>query len=235
MARREAKRPPAPAPVPPAPPVARATGPRISATGTGFVVARARVVTNFHVIEGCDRVLVRQGGDTAEAAVSGASEVTDLALLTTKTPYGAPAPIRLAAQLGEEITAAGFPLSGLLGDDLIVTSGQVNSVVGMLNDPLRLQVSAPVQAGSSGGPLIDRSGAVVGVVVAKLNVERVSKVTGDMAQNVNFGIKAEVLRLFLDAHRVSYRSAIAGPRLDGAQIAQAARLFTVQVLCEAQR
>jgi S1-C subfamily serine protease len=95
-----------------------------------------------------------------------------------------------------------------------------------------LQVSAPVQAGSSGGPLLDRSGSVVGVIVSKLNVERLAKLTGDMAQNVNFAIKPEVLRLFLDANRVQYRSAPLGPRLDGIVLAQRASQFTVQVLCE---
>jgi S1-C subfamily serine protease len=140
--------------------------------------------------------------------------------------------VRTAAALGEDVTVTGFPLAGLLSNDLIVTSGQVNSLAGLANDPTMLQISAPVQPGNSGGPLLDRSGAIVGVVVSKLNVERLAKLTGDMAQNVNFAIKPEVLRLFLDTNRVQYRSAAIGQRLDGIVLAERARQFTVQVICE---
>jgi len=127
---------------------------------------------------------------------------------------------------------AGYPLTGLLGSDIIVTSGHVNSLAGMRNDSTRLQISAPVQPGNSGGPLVDRSGAVVGVVVSKLNVTRLATVTGDFAQNVNFAIKPEMLRLFLEANQVRFRTAQLGPRLEGITIAARAREFTAQVLCD---
>ena len=80
--------------------------------------------------------------------------------------------------------------------------------------------------------LIDRSGAIVGVVVSKLNVERLSKFTGDLAQNVNFAIKPEVLRLLLDANRITYRTTAPGKRLESFEIAERARSFTVQVICD---
>jgi len=134
--------------------------------------------------------------------------------------------------LGEEVMVAGHPLSGFLASDLIVTSGQVNSLAGMGNDPSFLQISAPVQPGNSGGPLIDRSGGIVGVVVSKVNVLRLAKVTGDFAQNINFAIKPEVLRMFLEANRVLYKSGPPGKRLDGVALAERARGFTVQVTCE---
>ena len=158
----------------------------------------------------------------------------DLALLTTSSPLGKPVSVRASASLGEDVTVAGYPLSGLLGNDIIVTNGSINSLAGLGNDPMTLQISAPVQPGNSGGPLVDRTGSVVGVVVSKLNVEKVAKVTGDMAQNVNFAIKPDVLRLFLETNRVAYQAASSQqrPRLDGIQLAERARQFTVQVLCE---
>lgn len=201
-------------------------------TGSGFVVAPGRIVTNQHVVSSCEKLAVRQDSQTTRANVISAIEKMDLALLGTTTPVGSAVALRASAALGEEVTVAGYPLSGILSDDLIVTSGQVNSLAGLRNDPTILQISAPVQPGNSGGPLVDRSGSVVGVVVSKLNAERVAKVTGDIAQNVNFAIKPEVLRLFLDSHRVSYRSGGLGQRLDGIQLAERARGFTVQVICE---
>ena len=72
----------------------------------------------------------------------------------------------------------------------------------------------------------------VGVVVSKVDVLRLAKVTGDVAQNINFAIKPEVLRMFLESNRVPYKSAPAGKHLEGVALAERARLFTVQVLCE---
>ncbi len=73
---------------------------------------------------------------------------------------------------------------------------------------------------------------VVGVMVSKLNVARLEQLTGDMAQNVNFATKPEVIRLFLDTHRVQYRTTPRGERLDGTVLAERVRQFTVQFLCE---
>lgn len=80
--------------------------------------------------------------------------------------------------------------------------------------PPRYKYPLPFQPENSGGPLLDRSGSIVGVVVSKVNVERLAKLTGDMAQKVNFAIKPEVLRLFLDTNRVHYRSVAVGQRLE---------------------
>ena len=79
--------------------------------------------------------------------------------------------------------------------------------------------------------MIDRSGSIVGVVVSKLNVEKLSKLTGDYAQNINFAIKPELLRLFLDANQIGYKSTDLGKPLDGVQLAEQARGYTVQVVC----
>lgn len=136
------------------------------------------------------------------------------------------------AALGEDIIVAGHPLHGLLATDLIVTGGQINALAGLSNDPSHIQISAPVQAGNSGGPVIDRSGSIVGVVVSKLNVDRAARTTGDISQNVNFAIKPEVLRLFLDTNRIQYSTANVGRRLEGSDLAERARAFTLQVLCE---
>ena len=63
-----------------------------------------------------------------------------------------------------------------------------------------MQVTAPVQPGNSGGPLLDLSGNIVGVVVGKLDAVKLAELTGDIPQNVNFVISAGVARAFLDAY-----------------------------------
>jgi hypothetical protein len=67
-----------------------------------------------------------------------------------------------------------------------------------------MQISAPVQPGNSGGPVLDRSGNVVGVVVSKLDAIRAAAITGDIAQNVNFAIHSSIVTSFLDSYSVGY-------------------------------
>lgn len=221
---------PQPLPQIPTPPPPRASKPTTS-TGSGFAVQSNYVITNHHVIEGCREVSVRQGRLISQVELVAEYQGADLALLRTESRLSSWAQIRRAAVLGEPVTVAGHPLTGILATDVIVTSGQVNSLAGLRNDPTLLQISAPVQPGNSGGPLVDRSGSVVGVVVSKLNVERLSKLTGDYAQNINFAIKPEVLRLFLDANQISYKGVDLGKPIDGIQVAELARAYTVQVIC----
>jgi hypothetical protein len=108
----------------------------------------------------------------------------------------------------------------------------VTALAGIQDDSRSLQISAPVQPGSSGGPLLDEAGKVVGVVVAKLDALKVARVTEDMPQNVNFAIKATVAADFLGAHGVRYAEGNPGPPLAPSAIAERARAFTVRVECE---
>lgn len=202
------------------------------ASGSGFTISPYAVVTNYHVIDGCDEVLIQAGSMTTTANRQAVAPNSDLALLRTEKPIGLSASIRSTAALGEDVMAAGHPLAGVLADDLVVTAGHVNSLGGLRNDPTRFQFSAPVQSGNSGGPLFDRKGNVVGVVVSKLNVLKLERETGDIAQNINFAIKPEVLRLFLDTNRVSYLKATESSKsLTNVDLAERARSTTVQVIC----
>jgi S1-C subfamily serine protease len=204
---------------------------RAPSTGSGFVVSKNRVLTSAHVVAECQKIEIRQGAVKRSGSIISTDERTDLALISfdqvsMMIPY-----IRNSAILGEDVMVAGYPLAGLLGSELIVTTGQVNSLAGIRNDSTLLQVSAPVQPGNSGGPLVDRNGNIVGVVVSKLNVERVSKLTGDFAQNINFAVKPEIIRLFLSANGIEQTIPKKLKRLENQDIAQRAKEFVVQIVC----
>jgi S1-C subfamily serine protease len=203
-------------------------------TGSGVAISSNSVLTNAHVASDCKRVAIRQGSTVLSAQTVALDPRLDLAIVSTQQALPAQAKLRNTAMLGEDIMVAGFPLAGLLGSDLIVTGGQVNSLAGIRNDPTLLQISAPVQPGNSGGPLLDRSGSIVGIVVSKLNASRLAKITGDLAQNVNFAIKPEMVRLFLDANAIPFSSAQLGARIEGTELAKVARSFTYQILCFSQ-
>jgi S1-C subfamily serine protease len=105
-------------------------------------------------------------------------------------------------------------------------------MTGLKGDAAKLQISAPVQPGNSGGALLDYDGAVVGVVVQKLDALRVAQMTGDIPQNVNFAIKADVAQTFLRAYGVSVSTSTATKTmLDTTEIARIGKEVTVLITC----
>jgi tetratricopeptide (TPR) repeat protein len=113
-----------------------------------------------------------------------------------------------------------------------VSVGNVSALAGIADDSRYFQISAPVQPGNSGGPLLDGSGRLVGIVTAKLNALRMARFTGDIPENVNFAIKAEVARTFLDSKHISYQTARSDQQLSPADIGDLGRPFTVHIECE---
>jgi S1-C subfamily serine protease len=102
-----------------------------------------------------------------------------------------------------------------------------------MNDTRYLQISAAVQPGNSGGPLLDTAGQVAGVVAMKLDALKMVKVTGDIPENINFAIKTGTLRDFLDNSTIDYQSGDAKTDLKTTDIAQNARAFTLLISCSA--
>jgi hypothetical protein len=130
------------------------------------------------------------------------------------------------------VVAMGYPLSGLLATGAKLTVGNVSALAGLGDDSRFIQISAPVQPGNSGGPLLDTSGHLVGIVTQKLNVLRVAPlVGGDIAQNVNFALKTQVARTFLDSKGIAYQRAPSEQQLSPADVGEMARPFTVFVEC----
>jgi S1-C subfamily serine protease len=207
-----------------------------AATGSGFVVtADGYIVTNRHVVAGCRSLAVRtDSAPGTRAQVVALHPRDDLAIIRTDTSFGAVAAFRVGAGIrpGDDIVAVGFPLAGLLADEPNVTTGSVSALAGIHNNPSVLQMSAPVQQGSSGGPLFDASGNVVGVVVTKLNARIVAEETGDLPQNVNFALKGDIARAFLETLAIPYRSATSSVRLANADVGDIGRRVTVLVECD---
>ena len=224
------------APVEQTPPPAAAAEPQYRwAGGTGFVVsANGHILTNYHVLDGCVAPVIVQApnGMRYEAAALAGDSVNDIALVQSDFRSTVVAVMRDSGlRTGEPITVAGFPLQGMLATDLIVTNGIVNAMGGMGDDTRFVQISAPVQPGNSGGPLLDERGNVAGIVSAGVDDLAVAKQTGAIPQNINFAIKSSLVRDFLEKNRVGARFAQTGPVLSTVQIADRAREFTVQLAC----
>lgn len=204
-----------------------------TSSGTGFFVSgKGHVLTNNHVIKGCRNIKVGYSGGLLEPAnLMATDRRNDLALLRTELRGEAVPALKSRVRVGDNIYVYGFPLSGLLSKTGNFTVGYVTSAAGLNDDTSQLQISAPVQPGNSGGPLTDRGGNVVGVIVSKLNVLRVAKYIKDVPQNVNFAIKASIAANFLESNGVAVPANESQEKLEPAEVAERAKKFTVRVIC----
>ena len=201
------------------------------ASGTGIVVdPDGYVLTNHHVIRDCQEMRV---GERERIDVAAIDSNADLALLKLRTPHTAFATFRdgNGARPGEEVVVLGFPLYGLLGTDVIVTTGAINALAGIRNDRSQIQISAPTQPGNSGGPVLDSSGNLVGVVVSVLNGPKMASATGFIPENINFAINEATARRFLDTEHVHYRVASSGAKFSAPDIAEKGTAFTLLLEC----
>ncbi len=210
---------------------------RAVSSGTGFVVAPDRVLTNQHVVNGCDKVFIRTADGRMLPAVPPArvDGTLDLALLAVPGNPGPALPFRAQPEVrrGDSVVAYGFPLPGLLSSDPKLTRGEVNGLNGLGNNPNQYQISAPVQPGNSGGPLLDLHGNVVGVIVSKLNAGAVSQRTGDIAQNINFAVKGTAAAQFLQRTGLTpARGDSSGTERSAADVGDIANRSTVFIRCE---
>ena len=207
----------------------------LSSTGTGIIIGTdGKILTNHHVIDECRDLRVRhQDISESKAALLAADARNDLALISVRASGLSAAKFRTGqfVRQGEDVVAYGFPLRGVLASGAGMTTGIVSALAGMGDDSRRLQITAPVQPGNSGGPLLDQSGNVVGVIDSKLNAIKVARVTGDIPQNINFAIKGPVAQTFLDSTQATYATTVDTAKIATVDIADRARKFTVLVEC----
>jgi serine protease Do len=205
-------------------------------SGTGFVVARQMVLTNLHVVRDCSRVTIRTADGRELPTRPGAAPDTrrDLALVAVQGDAGPPLRFRAGpVRRGEAVVTYGFPLAGLLSSGPTLTTGEVNALSGLRDNPLPFQISAPVQPGNSGGPLLDRQGHVLGVIVSKLNAAGIAARTGDIPQNVNFAVKGQEALDYLRDAGVAPLLADANARdRSAAEVGDVADRSTVMLRCE---
>jgi S1-C subfamily serine protease len=203
-------------------------------SGTGYAVDDlGSVVTNQHVIARCTKFSLRRSGETVAAALVASDQNNDLAVVRGNLPDLRPAHFRDGKGIrpADTVVAMGYPYAGLLATAPQVTTGTVTALAGIGDDTRLLQITAAVQPGNSGGPLFDLSGNVVGTVVSTLDSLVVAKATGSIPQNVNFAIKAGVVRDFLDAKGVAYLSANSTAKMEPADVGQAGAKSVVMVEC----
>ncbi|WP_353476173.1 serine protease (plasmid) [Salipiger sp. H15] len=201
----------------------------MTASGSGSLVStEGHVLTNHHVVAGCDRITV-QG---QPASLVGADVRLDLALVQVPRFTGRE-PIAFredAVVLGERVIVLGYPVFSVT-QSLNVTEGLASSTVGFEGSRLGLQISAPVQPGNSGGPVLDGRGRQIAVVVSKAGAGLRTLVG---VENMAWVIRGDVATEFLRRYEIRYRSAtgrVEGRGLTTAEIATRQRAQALRVEC----
>jgi S1-C subfamily serine protease len=174
-------------------------------SGTGFLISRSGLIaTNWHVVSDAKRVSVSFPGvrESINAEVVVRDNANDLAVLRVTDPSKLinlcrDLPFQLAPTqsvvLGQHVSTIGYPLSPLLGSSPKFSEGAIAGKSGLQDDPRWFQISAAIQPGSSGSPLFDDEGNIIGVVVASLDAAKAYQLTGAIPQNVNWAIKSDYL------------------------------------------
>jgi len=202
-----------------------------SGTGTGFWIDADRIATSWHVVNGASTIQVTDAkGGLHDARLFAHDDDNDVAVLQV---FGAQWPTCLKvslteAGLGADVFTVGFPQTEILGVKPKLSTGVISSRFGLRDDPRTYQISVPVQAGNSGGPLLNRQGEVVGVVASKLNAAEVFNWTGDLPQNVNYAVKSLPLQQLIGATKSATFVTGVGAETLAPQVEMAVVLIRVQ-------
>jgi S1-C subfamily serine protease len=188
--------------------------------GTAFVVRPdGFLLTAFHVVKGAKEI-ESSCPETGKAIASldKFSEANDVAILRVsdrRTPTYLYMADPKSVSLGEQVFTVGYPAPDILGGEAKFTEGVISSLSAG-GDAGYMQISVPVQPGNSGGPLLNRSGEVVGVVVATASALSFLKGTGALPQNVSWAVKSAFAVPLFDVPPRSPRISERGTAVDHA-------------------
>ena len=211
------------------------------AHGTGFYVSKdGYLITNAHVVRGCTQeVHVNSGVTNTTAQVIARNDALDLALLKSVSYAPAVATLRTndkTIKQGEPVIVMGYAgMAGAKGTYSFVKS-QVVGINGPTGEPHWLQFGNAAQQGNSGGPLLDDSGHVIGVITGKTQLYRVDKranVAPTKVGESDVAVNLFTLTAFLDHNRVRYQGAQSGLlAFSDTRLESYASNYIVQLRCQ---
>ena len=175
-----------------------------AASGSGFAVTSdGYVITNYHVIKGCTDVYIHDKGESILSTIVTFDPNNDIALLKGNFKPKDFYPLsRESTKLLTEVYVAGHPFGRDISTSVKVTRGIVSSLTGVANNFSNLQIDASLQPGNSGGPIMNDKGNVIGVAVAKLDLDTIVEDYGVVPENVNFGIKSNVVINIMESENI---------------------------------
>jgi S1-C subfamily serine protease len=175
----------------------------LESSGSGFFISKDIIITCAHIITNTKDLIVNIDGKGYQVQILQSNVSTDLAVLRIigyESPYFFNVSSFNNEELGNKIYALGYPLSNILGADIRITDGIISAKSGIEANPTYFQISASIQPGNSGGPIINEKFSVIGITSSKLSEVATLQATGTLSQNVNFGVKSDYLILMANAY-----------------------------------
>jgi serine protease Do len=173
--------------------------------GTGFFVnENGSLLTAYHVIKGKKFVYGKKNNNEEwkKLDVISYDEKLDIAILKMNEKTTS---VRIATweniPIGMELFVIGFPLPNIKNLQAKFTEGIINSKTGIKGNSRIFQISAGVQKGNSGGPVISPDGKIIGMVQKKLNPSIKNE---DQPQNINFAMKSDFMLPFLEKEKINF-------------------------------
>jgi len=170
-----------------------------AASGTGFFVSSdGHIITNYHVIEGCNTTNLTFKGKEVQTTVIATDKKNDLAILKANiNPTQVYSVADEDVTLLEDIIIAGYPLGKKVSAAIKTSKGSITALAGYGDNYSEFQTDAALNQGNSGGPIMNQKGNVVGVAVANYG-----KQVG--VESFNFGIKSSTLKAFAIANGLKF-------------------------------
>ena len=170
-------------------------------SGSGFIVSNeGHVITNHHVIDGCNTTKVSFKGNQVDAQILAVDKMNDIAILKTNIKPNSIFPISNEdVSLLEDVVVAGYPLGKQVSSAIKTHKGVVTALAGAGDNYSNFQTDASINAGNSGGPIMNQKGNIVGIAVATW--------VQDGVQGVHFGIKSSTLKTFANSNSLKFSQA----------------------------
>lgn len=209
--------------------------------GSGMVfTSEGHLFTNYHVIAkatSCYVVVYENGQLTRKlpATIVSKDPKSDLVILQCKEwkpaagSHPTPPPVVSSSQckLGSQVFVLGFPLPGTVSSNVKYTKGDVSDMAGLDDDSSKIQHTAQIQPGNSGGPMALADGRVIGIIVSSLSEGYALRTSGALPQGVNFSIKSDYLMTLASIAGVEIPKNAIGP-----EAIEHVKAYTVQIMCE---
>ncbi len=202
-------------------------------TGTAFYINKSgQMMTAAHVLRDCLIIEGEKDGKKFSVSEHASSDLLDLAIGDSGNNTDKALPLRIGEELmlGEAVTNVGYPLQGLLASSPNLTRGNVSARAGLNGSVGLFQFSAPIQPGSSGGPVVSDGGELLGVTVSTLNAAALIR-EGLLPQNVNFALEARYAAMFMRKSHIDFIEVPANTKGDMKTANDAALASVIQLSC----
>ena len=167
-------------------------------SGSGFFVStEGHIITNHHVIDGCNTTKVHFNGNHLDTQIIAVDKMNDIAILKTNiNPNKIFSISNNDVSLLEDVIVAGYPLGKKVSSAIKTHKGVVTALAGAGDNYSNFQTDATINAGNSGGPIMNQKGNILGIAVATWIQEGV--------QGVHFGIKSSTLKTFANSNNLKF-------------------------------